>query len=256
MTNERHDPTDDWALASAYLDGEADEHERALVEADPARRELVDRLTRVRAQLAAPVVPPAGARDGAIAAALGALDQQPAAAAAPATVSSLDHRRRRRMQWFAGAAAAAVIALLVGLVVRSDDDHGSTAVSKAPPTTNVAVASRTETESAATDAAATAADAAPSAGGAVPAPAAATTTATPALIALDDPGQLLDLVAANDRPAAAVATTTCTAPGEVVLATITYRGTLAVATFDPAAHVRRARSLADCAVLAEIAATS
>jgi hypothetical protein len=80
-------------------------------------------------------------------------------------------------------------------------------------------------------------------------------TAAPVLIVVDEPGQLLDLVVAGDRPTAALATA-CTEPGELVLAMITYRGTLAVATFDAAAHVRRARSLADCAVLAEIAATS
>jgi hypothetical protein len=48
----------------------------------------------------------------------------------------------------------------------------------------------------------------------------------------------------------------CATGGEVFLAMITYRGVPAIATFDPGAQVRRARSLDGCIILAEVPATS
>ena len=146
MTNERHDP-DRRLGAGQRLRRRRGGRARARPRGGATRLAGNWSIASLECapHLAAPVAPPLGAGDAAIAAALGALDRPACSGAHPAAVPSLDHRRRRRMQWFAGAAAAAVIALLVGLVIRSGDDDGSTAVSKAPATTNGAVASRTET---------------------------------------------------------------------------------------------------------------
>ena len=109
-----------------------------------------------------------------------------------------------------------------------------------------------------------------SAGATTEAAAAPPTAAVPAL---DQPLQLLDLpstvtfAAAGTTPDAGPTTTapastaaaspttvsTCIGTDEVFLATITYRGTAAVAVIDVRAHVRRARATVGCSILAEVA---
>jgi hypothetical protein len=128
-----HDEFDDTELASAYLDGEVSEVERARVEGDASLLAEVERLRTVRAALGD--VPPASSatREAAIAAALSAFDAQHPTAAdlagADAGVVPLD--RRRRTRWMEGIAAAAAVALIVvgGFVIanRDDDDESTTA---------------------------------------------------------------------------------------------------------------------------------
>jgi hypothetical protein len=171
-----HDESDDTELASAYLDGEVSEVERARVEGDASLLAEVERLRTVRAALGH--VPPASSatREAAIAAALSAFDaQQPTAAdlaGADAGVVPLD--RRRRTRWMEGITAAAAVALIVvgGFVIanRGDDDEPTTARElESGQTTRPAAAAADDT--------ATSPAAAPAA--------APTTTAVAALIAED-----------------------------------------------------------------------
>lgn len=97
-------------LASAYLDGEATDDERARVDGDPDLLARVDELRRVREAVATPTAAPsARARDDAIAAALHA-----------STVVDLGAERARRRLRIASIAAAVLIVIgAAGLVIRS-----------------------------------------------------------------------------------------------------------------------------------------
>lgn len=119
-------------LASALLDGEADDADRARL-ADPAVRAEVERrqagLARAQAAVAAPVAVDPAARDAAIAAALAAADE-------PASTGADELAARRaaagRGLRLVGVAAAVVAALAVGIAAFSgsgdtDDAAGDAA---------------------------------------------------------------------------------------------------------------------------------
>ena len=106
------DPSSD-ELVSAYLDGEATEAERALVESDPALRARVETFRGVSSAVATPPpMPDAAAREAAIAAALGASNTTE-------KVTSLAPVQERRSR-FSGAktgilsAAALILVLFLG----------------------------------------------------------------------------------------------------------------------------------------------
>ena len=155
------DTTDDLTpgndLASAYLDGETTADERAIVEADDALLDEVERLRQVRAVLGATTEPPPiSVREAHLAAALDVWDRMPdaeragtgdgtpsagmdAAAAAAITTpppTNLSGRRERRQRaesgkWLLGAAAGLVVLAGAGVVFQSigtgDDDAGESA---------------------------------------------------------------------------------------------------------------------------------
>ncbi len=58
--------------------------------------------------------------------------------------------------------------------------------------------------------------------------------------------------AAPTAPPSTAAPSTCVVGTEIVLAVITYRGEPAVATLDTVAHIRRARAIGTCTILAQI----
>lgn len=127
--------------ASAYLDGELEADERALVAADAEAMAMVESFTQVRTVLGtvAPVVD--STRTAAMAAALAEFD---AMRTAPPTtgsvrepaarVNSLQARRQRNQRLLTGAAAAAVVGVL-GIAAlnagRGDDSTSSGAASEA-----------------------------------------------------------------------------------------------------------------------------
>jgi hypothetical protein len=122
-------------LASAYLDDEATDEERARVDADPELRARVQAMAGARDALRGGITPLAdGARDALVAAALAQLDRD----AGAATPSPVRLGRARRFTssgaaWAAAAAAAVVLlALLVGtLDLGSGDDSGGDGSSSA-----------------------------------------------------------------------------------------------------------------------------
>jgi hypothetical protein len=125
-----HDEFDATELASAYLDGEVSDVERAQVEGDGALLAEVERLRQVRAALGdVPSAPPAIAT-AAIAAAMSVFDEQHAVADEQDT-NVVALAQRRRMRWMQGVTAAAAVAVVVvgGIVIanRRSDDEATTA---------------------------------------------------------------------------------------------------------------------------------
>jgi len=142
------DPT---FLASAYLDGDVTDDERAHVEADPALLAEVDRMRAVRLILGDSEPPPISVREAQLAAALATWDRLPeaertgarrditpsgidaAAVAGAAAVTAppplRDRRRTRSSRWLVGAAAAMVVVLAGGVALQlaSNEDDGSNA---------------------------------------------------------------------------------------------------------------------------------
>jgi hypothetical protein len=142
------DPT---FLASAYLDGDVTDDERARVEADPALLAEVDRLRAVRLILGDIEPPPISVREAQLAEALATWDRLPdaertgarrdvtpsgidaaavaGAAAVTAPTPLRDRRRTRSSRWLVGAAAAMVLVLAGGVALQlaSNGDEGSTA---------------------------------------------------------------------------------------------------------------------------------
>jgi hypothetical protein len=133
-------PSDE--VVSAYLDGEATPTEAAAVEASAPARARRDELDAVRAQVGEPVVPPIGARDAAVAAALAVHDHEMASApagtttgsAAPAGAADLAaHRARRRprrvLAPVLGAVASVVFVVAVAAIAlqqtRSSTDYST-----------------------------------------------------------------------------------------------------------------------------------
>jgi hypothetical protein len=113
----------DHELANAYLDGHADAHERATVEASPELLALVASYQALRARVAGVPPPSSARRDAAVAAALAAMP----AVVPPSNVVSLDRRRRSRVL----TAAAAVVLLGVAGVAVSKAVTGSESASTA-----------------------------------------------------------------------------------------------------------------------------
>ncbi len=175
---------DDTLLASAYLDGDVTDHERALVETDLDLLAEVARLRQVRALLGDQEPPSISRREVHLAAALDAWDRlpesertgairditpaalrrgaSPASAAAAATIttpSSLEHRRRaainRRML---GAAAAIVLVLGGGIALQTlssnSDDEASSSAEPTLPLEEAALAATADAAGESGDAAA------------------------------------------------------------------------------------------------------
>lgn len=142
-------PDREFLAVNAYLDGEAAEDERALVESSPELLAEVDRLRSVRAALAETrdLTPPAGARDAALAAALALFDDlQTSPAGATAAASAADggatvvrfERRRRQYRWVGGVAAATLVAVGgMALLTGETSDVGFVAT-EAPAATDAA----------------------------------------------------------------------------------------------------------------------
>ncbi len=118
-------------LASAYLDGEATEAERARVVDDPLLRAEVDRLRDVRAIVADVPAPRVSVREAHLASALEAWERIPQERdATPVGATSATRRRRNQAttnRWMLAAAAAIVVVLAGGLTLRSltDRDDGA-----------------------------------------------------------------------------------------------------------------------------------
>ncbi len=162
--------TDDLTLlASAYLDGDVTDDERALVDGDAELRAEVDRLRAVRALLADVEPPPISQREVQLATALEAWERLPetertgvrrdatpsgidaAAVAGAASVTaptpSNIRRRSTSTRWLTGAAAALVLVLAGGVALQlttngDDDSDASTDVTDADSDTLEAAGSR------------------------------------------------------------------------------------------------------------------
>jgi hypothetical protein len=137
MTDQR--PSDE--LISAHLDGEATPEEGRAVDASAAARARRDELDAVRALVGRPVVPPPGARDDAVAAALAVHDRE--IAGSPGTVTSLPGRRARRRPRLApvlGAAASIAVILGAGFVAVRLADRPEYGVNAAGEATQAASA--------------------------------------------------------------------------------------------------------------------
>ncbi len=118
----------DHELASAYLDGEATAHERAMVEASPELLALVASFRQVRDTLGQVPAAPVAQRDTAIAAALAEFDRPATVPAAPSNV--VPFARRQRWSKVIGVAAAVMLMGVVGVAAvnsfkGSDDSQSS-----------------------------------------------------------------------------------------------------------------------------------
>jgi hypothetical protein len=140
-----HDPNDDAALASAYLDGELDAVEIARVERDPVLRSEVALQRQVRALVADVEAPSIARREEHLAAALEAWDRLPATlrsadgtpvgtvagAITTPPPSTADRRTAGRSRRLLGAAAALVVLLGAGAALQVftqiDDDQDDVA---------------------------------------------------------------------------------------------------------------------------------
>lgn len=135
MTDDRIPPDE---LASAALDNEVSDDERATAAITPGVAEQISVYAKLRSQIADVTVPD-DARERAMAAAMGAFqlhDDEEGSFAPSASVTPLSARRRRPSRWFGGLAAAAAVAALavagaVGLAQRSDNDEPSATATKA-----------------------------------------------------------------------------------------------------------------------------
>lgn len=262
--------------ASAYLDGQLEADERAVVEGDPDALALVDSFARIRAELSDVLPADDAARAAAIAAALGEFDARhdagPPAAAAAAVVTPLPSRRDRGYRVLMGVAAAVVIAV-VGIAAinssKGNDNNSSAAV--APEQTVEPPQLKIAADTAAADAG-NAAGAAP-AGTAAPG-AASIESAVTALPEINSKQELAAFArsfesatapapAGSTTVAAASATTAaaatgvndssfqspCLTTGVTELGQVVYSGKPAVVVVDNATGTVKALDAADCSVL-------
>jgi pilus assembly protein FimV len=270
-------------LASAYLDGELDGPQRAAAAGDPNVMAAVDSLARVRAALGdVPIADPTS-KDTAIAAALAEFDAMrststaAATATAPAAVVSLQSRRHRAYRVISGAAAAAIVAVVAVAALNSNrgSDDSTSSATEVPAI--AAADTAPELKAVAADAGATM-EAAPEAsesdsvGGqddtaSVPAigtpealtqyaesmetasitAAPAGTTAPAATVAAAAPS-------AQDAGSAGYAAVACLSSDQVVIGSIIYKGTPALAVHNYGTDTLQAIADSDCRVLDEVAA--
>ena len=166
MTDDPLDPAH--LLASAALDDEVTAEERAQVEASPSLIDERDYYRGLRGRMSEVDVP-AGAREGAIAAAMATFDelQVPLAEAGESTepigatkLVAIDERRRRSLRWLGAAAAVVAVLAIAGVVSRQSHDDNksasqvvsnvetSAASSKTPPFSAAGAATAESTASA------------------------------------------------------------------------------------------------------------
>lgn len=263
-------------LASAYLDGELDETERAAASADPEVMAVVESLTLVRTLMADPGPVAASTKSAAIAAALaefdairGAASPHTAAASAAAPVVSLQSRRMRVYRVLTGAAAAAIVGVVaiaaLNTTRNSNDDLVTSATESPLPAATelpeVKIAADTESASAetASPAAAGAADAAAPAMPVIDTDEALRQFAADAVGA--DSTQIAAPTETSNAPAPNVEPTTapsgyaaesCLSSDQVVLGPIIYQGTPALVVRVTSTGAVQAIADADCRVLVEI----
>ena len=262
-------------LASAYLDGELDAHERAAAGADPEVLAAVDSFIRVRAALndTDPVI--VSTRNAAISAAMAEFDALRATndatkSAAGAIVTPLQSQRMRTYRVVAGFAAALVVGVVALSAINSsggsNNDLSSSAT--AAPTADAVPTLKATADTgvpAATDGAFDAAGSAEATAAAIPAIdsrealqeyAASVelqaTTAAPAA-----PESSAAATVGDDRAPAAGGSETpvsCISSDQSVLGFIFYRGTPAVAVRNTTTGALQAIADTDCRVLDEVPA--
>jgi hypothetical protein len=214
MNDDAHSP--ELELASAYLDGDVDEVQRAQVESSPELMALLASFGQVKAGLRDTPPVDADARDTAVLAALAEFDvlrAPPVAAVAASTAATgnvVPLQRRARFSRVVMSAAAALLIGGVGVVaVKSFGGSSNDQSSSADPAAAKELAADTA-DSSAGDAA----------GGAPPQTIGAINGAASAVPALDDPQDLMAFAAApaptsleSDTETTAFAATETTAAG-------------------------------------------
>jgi|1185.fasta_scaffold11291_3 hypothetical protein len=258
-------------LASAYLDGDLEADQRAMVESDADAMAMVESFGRVRAELNSYEPVDDASRSAAVAAALAEFDTRrnviddPAAATVPtsgqATVTALHSRRARGHRVLAGVAAAAVVAIVGIAAINASKDNGDNTFSAAGSSEQTAEVPQIKiaADPAAADASGTAA---PPAGAAASIESAA--TSLPAINSKDELQAFaagFSSAATAPAPAATTAAaaipnaenndarTACVTSEETVLGEIVYQGTPALAVRDDTTGAVQAIATADCAVL-------
>ena len=258
--------------ASAYLDGELEAEDRAIVEGDAEAMAMVDSFARIRAELRSTEPLDDAVRSAALTAALAEFDARqeiavPAAAAA--VVTPLASRRQRGYRVLMGVAAAVVIAVVgIAALNSKGNDRDSTALVASDQTAE-APTPKLAVDTAAADANA-AAGAAP-AGTAAPGSQSIESAAT-SLPELDSKEQLkafadsFRIGAAAPAPAATTEAATgtaaatpalgdssfqspCVTPEQTELGQVVYRGAPAVVVRVNSSGTIVAIAVADCAVL-------
>ncbi|HZX56056.1 MAG TPA: hypothetical protein VFE86_15320 [Ilumatobacteraceae bacterium] len=248
-------------MASAYLDGELEADDSAVVESDPDAMAVVESFARVRAALNTAQPVDDDTRSAAVTAALAEFDTR-RATSADAVVTPLRSRHARRVRVLSGVAAAAVVAIVGIAAINSSNDHDDNSFSAsvgsqqaAATTPQLKIAVDTASAGASGTAAPGAASAASieSAATSVPeinskeelqayaagfenaaatAPAAAATTAAAAIPNVADNAQAA-----------------CVTPEQTMLGPIVYKGTPALVVRDDTTGTIEAINAADCAVL-------
>jgi negative regulator of sigma E activity len=260
-------------VASAYLDGELDETERATAAADPHVMTLVDSFTRLRDGLGRvePVVD--STRTAAMAAALAEFDavraMPPAAVHAPALgrITSLWSRRRVYRVVTSFAAAAVVVVIGIAALNSTGSDQKTSSLATVAPASADAAAGLPSSKSADTTAAAAPA-------GTAAAPGVLSANSAVATIPTIDDAAALAHYASNleagarsgspttvlpgaaspgptviQPPIAAAAPPVCLVTNEIVLGSISVRGIPAFAVRDAVDGTLRAIDAFDCRVL-------
>jgi len=280
-----HDLPQSAELASAYLDGELEGPERAAAAADPAVMATVESLARVRAALGTVAAVDHTAKTTAIAAALAEFDAmrsagtaavpREATTTAPAAVVSLQSRRHRAYRVVSGAAAAAIVAVVAvsALNANRGSDDSSSSATEAPAIASAGTSP--DLKAVAEDAGATM-EAAPDATDAAAAGSADSSASVPVIDtpqALTDYAETMEIAATTAAPAgtaapaatmaaaapsaqappsAGYAAVTCLSSDQVVIGSIIYKGTAALAVHNYTAGVLQAVAVTNCRVLDEV----
>ncbi len=201
-------------LASAYLDGEAEAHERATVEASPELLALVTSFEQVKNIVGQVPAAPVAQRETAITAALAEFDRQATVPAAPSNV--VPFGRRQRWSKVLGVAAAVMLIGVVGVAAvnsfkDSTDSQSSSTAGDDQFTVAAGDAQKTASENSSARPTVTI--------GAINAPAVAVPQFT-------DPSQLREMPLPEALPAGTVAgaSDTTSAPGEINTDTVDTAG--------------------------------
>jgi len=259
--------------ASAYLDGELDADQRAVVENDADAVAMVDSFARIRAELSKAEPVDDAVRSAALAAALAEFDVRhetadPAPAAA--VVTSLQSRRHRTYRVLMGVAAAIVIAVVGVAALNSSKGNDANSTALVAPDQS---AEQPQPKLAAAPATAGANDAAGAAPAGTAAPGAqsieSAAASLPELNSKEELKAFADsfrIGAAAPAPAATTAAATgtaaatpalddttfqssCVTPEQTELGRVLYRGTPAVVVRVNASGTIVAIAVADCAEL-------